>query len=54
MTGAVRPTFAPKLLSARDETPGARTFRFASPDSFAFGFPFPFRLPFPPSWLLEP
>jgi ferredoxin-NADP reductase len=30
------PTFAPRLLSARDEAPGVRTFRFASPAGFRF------------------
>ncbi|MBI3565942.1 MAG: hypothetical protein HY079_12150 [Elusimicrobia bacterium] len=33
---AVPPTFAPRLLAARDEAPGVRTFRFASPPGFAF------------------
>lgn len=36
MSKAVHPTFAPRLLSARDEAPGVRTFRFASPPGFAF------------------
>lgn len=30
------PTFWPKLLSAKDEAPGVRTFRFASPAGFRF------------------
>jgi CDP-4-dehydro-6-deoxyglucose reductase len=33
---AVRPEFHPVLLAARDEAPGVRTFRFASPKGFAF------------------
>jgi ferredoxin-NADP reductase len=32
----VHPTFSPRLLSARDEVPGVRLFRFASPPGFAF------------------
>lgn len=36
MTKAVHPTFWPVLLAARDEAPGVRTFRFASPEGFAF------------------
>ncbi|MDD5303430.1 MAG: FAD-dependent oxidoreductase [Elusimicrobia bacterium] len=36
MTKTAHPTFWPALLSARDEAPGARTFRFASPERFAF------------------
>ncbi|MEQ1918690.1 MAG: FAD-binding oxidoreductase, partial [Elusimicrobiota bacterium] len=32
----VHPTFWPILLAARDEAPGVRTFRFASPTGFAF------------------
>jgi ferredoxin-NADP reductase len=36
VTKAVHPTFSPVLLSARDEAPGVRTFRFASPKGFAF------------------
>lgn len=36
MSGAVHPTFAPRLLAARDEAAGVRTFRFASPPGFAF------------------
>ncbi|UPT72668.1 MAG: hypothetical protein M0D55_11990 [Elusimicrobiota bacterium] len=30
------PTFWPRLLAAKDEAPGARTFRFASPPGFRF------------------
>ena len=36
MTKTVHPTFAPRLMSARDEVPGVRLFRFASPPGFAF------------------
>ena len=36
MTAPARPAFFPRLLSARDEAPGVRTFRFASPEGFAF------------------
>src|SRR3954469_7797571 len=36
MSKPVHPTFAPVLLSAKDEAPGVRTFRFASPPGFAF------------------
>ena len=36
MTKAVHPTFEPRLLAARDEVPGVRTFRFKSPSGFAF------------------
>ncbi|MFI5347724.1 MAG: FAD-dependent oxidoreductase [Elusimicrobiota bacterium] len=36
MTPPVHPTFAPRLLSSRDEAPGIRTFRFQSPPGFAF------------------
>ncbi len=36
MNKPVHPTFAPRLLSARAEAPGVRTFRFASPPGFAF------------------
>jgi ferredoxin-NADP reductase len=36
VTAVAHPTFAPKLLSSRDEAAGARTFRFASPAGFAF------------------
>ena len=36
MTKPVHPTFAPRLLSTRDEAPAVRTFRFASPPRFAF------------------
>ena len=36
MTKAAPPAFAPKLLSARDEAAGVRTFRFASPPGFSF------------------
>jgi ferredoxin-NADP reductase len=32
----MHPTFRPVLLAARDEAPGVRTFRFASPEGFAF------------------
>ncbi len=30
------PTFAPRLVSVRDESPAVRTFRFASPPGFSF------------------
>lgn len=36
MTKPVHPTFWPVLLEARDEAPGVRTFRFASPKGFRF------------------
>lgn len=36
MTKTVHPTFSPKLLSARDEGPGVRAFRFESPSGFKF------------------
>lgn len=36
MTKIAHPTFWPVLLAARDEAPGVRTFRFASPKGFAF------------------
>ena len=36
MTRDARAPFEPALLSARDEAPGARTFRFASPPGFSF------------------
>ncbi|NNN05706.1 MAG: FAD-dependent oxidoreductase [Elusimicrobia bacterium] len=36
MTASVHPTFTPRLLSVRDEVPGVRVFRFASPPAFAF------------------
>lgn len=36
MTKPVHPTYWPVLLEARDEAPGARTFRFASPAGFRF------------------
>lgn len=32
----MNPTFAPRLLSTREEAAGVRTFRFASPPGFAF------------------
>ena len=36
MTKTVHPTFWPVLLSSREEGPGVRTFRFASPEGFSF------------------
>ena len=36
MTDLARPTFAPKLLSVREEAPDVATFRFASPAGFTF------------------
>lgn len=36
MSKSGQPIFWPVLLSVRDETPGVRTFRFASPKGFAF------------------
>jgi ferredoxin-NADP reductase len=36
VSAAAHPTFAPRLLSARDEVPGVRLFRFASPAGFSF------------------
>lgn len=36
MTKPVHPTFAPRLLSAREEIPAVKLFRFASPPGFAF------------------
>jgi ferredoxin-NADP reductase len=36
LTRDARAPFEPALLSARDEAPGARTFRFASPPGFSF------------------
>lgn len=36
LTRDARAPFEPALLSARDEAPGVRTFRFASPPGFAF------------------
>lgn len=36
MTASVHETFAPRLISARDEVQGVRVFRFASPAGFAF------------------
>lgn len=36
MSAPVHPAFAPRLLASRDEAPGIRTFRFASPENFAF------------------
>lgn len=36
MSKPVHPTYWPVLLSTRDEAPGVRTFRFASPEGFRF------------------
>ncbi len=36
VTKPVHPTFAPKLIAARQETPGVTTFRFVAPADFSF------------------
>jgi ferredoxin-NADP reductase len=36
MTSVKSPAFAPRLLAAREEIPGATTFRFTSPPGFSF------------------
>lgn len=36
MTEQARPPFPPRLLSAREEIPGVKLFRFVSPQGFAF------------------
>jgi ferredoxin-NADP reductase len=36
VTPSVHPTFAPRLIAARDQVPGVRLFRFASPPGFSF------------------
>jgi ferredoxin-NADP reductase len=36
VTGTAHPSFAPRLLTARDEAPAVRTFRFVSPPGFSF------------------